>query len=194
MKLQYFVALSFLLVSCQDAQKSTSKEKTNVEPTQKTAEPAPKKAEPAPKKAIASSIPSPEEAYKKQAEAVIEKITGGGSAEEVATLSEELTKTGLSMIAPLIKRHPECTEYLNAILKAGPTLHTLPLEEIESGYHADGKLPKMSSPTCYHGKDLVVHPATVTAMAKAGLSDRESAKHEIQEVIAHLSAVQIEQK
>ena len=96
------------------------------------------------------------------------------------------------MLPTLIQLHSACAEYLGVIQSVGATLHTLPLEEIESGYHADGKLPQVSSAECYHGKDLVVHPATVTALAKAGLADRAKAKHEIEEVLEHLGAIQLE--
>lgn len=68
----------------------------------------------------------------------------------------------------------------------GSTLKALPLKEIASGYHADGKLP---APEFSHGKDLVVHPATVAALAKAGLSEesrRAKAKREVIEVLGHL--------
>lgn len=177
-----FAVLSLLLVSCQDTQESTSTEKKNVESPKKTEKPAVEKK-------VVPTTESPKEVYKKQAESLMAKIDGSGSAEEIATLSKELTKTGLSMLPALVELHKECTEYLGAIQSIGPTLHTLPLEEIESGYHADGKLPQVSSAECYHGKDLVVHPATVTALAKAGLTDRAKAKHEIEEVLEHLGAI-----
>ena len=134
---------------------------------------------------------SQKEIYKMQAESLISAIGGETSVNTIAEMSEELTKTGLSMLPSLISMNPACTEYLGVIQEIGSTLHTLPLEEIETGYHADGKLPKVSSAECYHGKDLVVHPATVTALAKAGLEDREKAKHEIEEVLEHLDAVHL---
>ena len=84
--------------------------------------------------------------------------------------ANELTQTGLSMLPGLVEAYPDCKEYMDAIAAVGETLKDMPLEEIESGYHADGKLPKMPSADCYHGKVLVVHPATVSALAKAGLS------------------------
>jgi hypothetical protein len=68
----------------------------------------------------------------------------------------------------------------------------LSLEAIESGYHADGLLPPLKDATCYHAKDLLVHPATVQAMARIGMTKDEQWKqaiHEIEEVLAHLSAV-----
>jgi hypothetical protein len=131
--------------------------------------------------------------YKKQAANLITAIESNKTASEVLTLSEELTETGLRLIPQMIATHPECKAYLEAIQSVGPTLKDLPLSEIESGYHSDGKLPPMPSPECYHGKDLVVHPATVSALAKEGLStaeSRENAKHEIAEVIGHLKALE----
>ena len=133
--------------------------------------------------------------YKEQANNLIQALEGDTPAYEVIKISEELTRTGLSFIPRIIINNPECKEYLEAIRKVAPQLKDLPLEEIESGYHADGKLPKSPSPKCYHGKDLIVHPATVTALAKKGFStpeSRQKAKNEILEVLGHLSAIDIE--
>ena len=159
--------------------------------------PAPVEA-PAPAAAPAPTAEEPkegpsEDVYRTQAEALVAAIDGGKTAEDILKLSEELTATGLSMIPGLIAAHPECKEYLDAIVAVGATLKDLPIEEIESGYHMDGKLPKMPSADCYHGKDLVVHPATVSALAKAGLATdeaREAAKGEIVEVLGHLTAIE----
>lgn len=131
--------------------------------------------------------------YRVQAEALVAAIDGGKPADEVLKLADELTNTGLSMLPAMAKQYPVCKAYLDAITAVGKTLRDLPIEEIESGYHHDGKLPKMPSAECYHGKDLVVHPATVSAMAKAGLStdeERRSAKGEIVEVLGHLTAIE----
>ena len=132
--------------------------------------------------------------YKEQANNLIKALEGDTPAYKILKLSEELTRTGISFIPRIIINNPECKEYLEAVREVAPKLKSLPLEEIESGYHADGKLPKTPSPKCYHGKDLVVHPATVSALAREGLAtpeSRENAKHEIIEVLAHLSAVDI---
>ena len=140
----------------------------------------------------ASTGPS-EDAYRAQAEALVAAIDGGTAAEEILALSDALTTTGMAMIPDLISSHPECKEYLDAIVAVGSTLKDLPIAEIEAGYHMDGKLPTMPSADCYHGKDLVVHPATVSAQAKAGLPTkeaREEAKGEIVEVLAHLKAIE----
>ena len=98
-----------------------------------------------------------------------------------------------SIVAQSIKALPQCTEYLSALLNVADTIATLPLDDIESGYHADGKLPPLKDGACYHAKDLLVHPATVQAMANIGLkseSQWKQAAHEIEEVLEHLSAVE----
>ena len=145
---------------------------------------------------VGAKADEPEEAsYRAEAEALVAAIDGGKDAAEIGVLADGLTKTGLSMLPAMIESHPVCKGYLDAISAVGPTLKDLPLAEIESGYHMDGKLPPMPSPECYHGKDLVVHPATVAALAKAGLAtpeDRRSAKGEIVEVLGHLTAIEPE--
>ena len=148
-----------------------------------------------PEAAAVADAPKPEpmsEKYQLQAQALVRAIDGGTTAPEILTMAETLTQTGLSMLPAMVKEHPACEAYLGAIAAVGPLLKDMPLEEIETGYHADGKLPEMPSPECYHGKDLVVHPGTVAALAKAGLStdeDRMHAKAEIVEVLSHLGAL-----
>jgi len=144
--------------------------------------------------AVNAKVDEPEgTSYRIEAEALVAAIDAGKDAAEIGVLADGLTKTGLSMLPAMIEAHPVCKGYLDAISAVGPTLKDLPLDEIESGYHMDGKLPPMPSPECYHGKDLVVHPATVAALAKAGLAtpeDRRSAKGEIVEVLGHLTAIE----
>lgn len=132
------------------------------------------------------------EKYREQAEELMQSIASGQPQEELLEQANSLTSTGLQLLQSLKTQHPVCGEYLDAIASVGPSLYRLPLAEIESGYHADGKLPEMPNPACYHGKDLVVHPATVAAMARIGLTseaERAAATAEIAEVLTHLSAV-----
>ena len=152
-------------------------------------------AEPSPVDAVAETpkAPTADDPYRQQANALVAAIDSGADAAAILVLADELTATGLSMLPAMKTEHPICGAYLDAITAVGATLKDLPLEEIESGYHSDGKLPPMPSAECYHGKDLVVHPATVAAMAKAGLAtpeDRRSAKGEIVEVLGHLMAIE----
>jgi hypothetical protein len=165
--------------------------------TQPTAAAAPEPTAPEPT-APEPTAPEPastdlQDSYRSQAEALVVAIEAGKSSEEVLQLADALTSTGLKLLEGMTRAHPECKTYLDAIAAVGPTLKDLPLEEIESGYHADGKLPPMPSGACYHGKDLVVHPATVAALAKGGLDtdeQRDAAQSEIAEVLSHLTAVE----
>ena len=131
-------------------------------------------------------------AFKTGAEALLIDIDTKTD-EEILASADALTQVGLDLLPALEAQHPECKPYFAAIAEVGLSLKDLPLEEIELGYHLDGKLPAMPGPECYHGKDLVVHPATVAAMAKAGITtdeERNSAKDEIAEVLGHLSGVE----
>lgn len=133
--------------------------------------------------------------YQQQAKALLTTLENKGKNIEAA--SAELVKTSLPIVDQFIVKYPECTEYLGALKKAASVIPTLPLEEIESGYHADGKLPPLKNAQCYHAKDLLVHPATVQAMAKIGIKTDEqweSAEHEIEEVIEHFSQVELAMK
>ncbi|MBE0363119.1 hypothetical protein PULV_a0753 [Pseudoalteromonas ulvae UL12] len=131
--------------------------------------------------------------YKTATKELVALIKSAKQDSEVELHAKTLVDISKVIIDDFIVVYPQCKEYLGALTAAADTIHTLPLEEIESGYHADGKLPKFSDPNCYHAKDLLVHPATVQAMAKLGLSDpalREKAEHELIEVLAHFSQVE----
>ena len=173
---------------------SESQEATNEAPKTEEAKPAAaEKAAAAPDAAEMSAS----NMYKQRAERLVLAIDAGADAAKIVKMADGLTKAGLGMLPAMVEAHPACEGYLDAIAKAGPTLKDLPLEEIEKGYHEDGKLPEMPSAECYHGKDLVVHPATVAALGKAGLAtpeDRAQAKAEIVEVLSHLGALDASEK
>ena len=155
---------------------------------------APPQAAEAPK---AAAPLSPAETYERQAKALMAAIKAPSDDATVLGLADELTKTGLGFLSIVEEKHPVCKEYLAAVAAVGLSLKTLPLEAIETGYHADGKLPKIPDPNCYHGKDLVVHPATVAAMATLGIEGdegREAALDEITEVLGHLSVLSLKEE
>ena len=130
--------------------------------------------------------------YENNAKALITSIDNKAASEAIKGLGTQLTQTGLAMIPLLTEKYPACASYFDALKKASQTFASLSLEAIEKDYHQDGKLPKSPDGSCYHGKDLVVHPATVVIMAQTGIETEEqkvSARHEIEEVLAHLSAV-----
>lgn len=113
-----------------------------------------------------------------------------GNIEQQARQLVDLSKP---IVQRFIQRHAQCGEYLGALQQAADHIAKLPLAEIESGYHADGKLPALTDASCYHAKDLLVHAATVQAMATIGLKDDtnwKSAAHEIEEVLEHFGQVE----
>lgn len=129
--------------------------------------------------------------YKAEAEALLKQISDKNTS-TIEKQSKELVNISKNIISKINKNLPQCTEYFTALSSAADTMADLSLEEIESGYHADGLLPPLKDATCYHAKDLLVHPATVQAMARIGIkTDKEwhQAEHEIEEVLEHLSAV-----
>lgn len=108
--------------------------------------------------------------------------------------AKQLVELSKPLLADFKSKYPQCTDYLDALNSVADTLANLPLADIESGYHSDGKLPPLPDANCYHAKDLLVHPATVQAMAQKGLKtvvDWEQAEAEIEEVIEHFTQVEI---
>ncbi len=131
--------------------------------------------------------------YKSAAEALIVLIDNGGLDIDIENASAALVKSAKPILRSFIKKFPQCQAYLTALNNAADTIPTLTLAEIETDYHADGKLPAITDANCYHAKDLLVHPATVQAMAIIGINDatqRADAKAEIVEVISHFSQVE----
>ncbi len=131
--------------------------------------------------------------YKAQAETLLADIRIEKDAAALEAQSADLVTLSRTLLNEFVAKYPQCQTYLDALDQAADIIPTLPLEEIETGYHADGKLPKFDDPVCYHAKDLLVHPATVQAIAMKGFSgaeDYKSAEMEIVEVIAHFDQVE----
>ncbi|KPH65172.1 hypothetical protein AMS58_07750 [Pseudoalteromonas porphyrae] len=133
------------------------------------------------------------EQYDLQAKTLLANIRAKKDAASLEVESADLVTVSQVLLSEFTVKYPQCTEYLNALNAAAKLIPTLPIEEIETGYHADGKLPKFDDPVCYHAKDLLVHPATVQAIARLGFVDEQAfqdAELEIVEVIAHFDQVQ----
>jgi len=116
------------------------------------------------------------------------------SLEKLTKQSVKLTKLSTKLLPDFIKKQPICTEYLTAALKAAPTMTSLSLDDIEKDYHADGKLPAVKSASCYHAKDLLVHPATMAVIGKTLKDTPETRKqmaHELEEVLEHFNQVKV---
>lgn len=131
--------------------------------------------------------------YKANSQTLLSLIRNKANDSEVAQQAAVLVALSTDIVTEFQQRFPNCNDYLNALLAAATTIPTLPLEEIESGYHKDGKLPALNDANCYNAKDLLVHPATVQAMATIGINSdeaRQAAELEIMEVIGHFSQVE----
>lgn len=131
--------------------------------------------------------------YQQGAHALVTLIDKKASDTDIEQSSQALVALSQPIIQAFKTKFPQCNEYLDAVSAAAAIIPSLPLAEIESGYHADGKLPRISDVKCYHAKDLLVHPATVQAMAAIGIKSdeqREQAKHEVVEVIEHFTQVE----
>ena len=112
--------------------------------------------------------------------------------EKLAKLSTELTELATQMLPNFVKKQPICREYLGAVIKAADIMQNISLEEIERDYHADNKLPAIKDASCYHAKDLLVHPATISIILRT-LPDtkkhREMLHQELDEVFEHFKQV-----
>lgn len=135
---------------------------------------------------------SPLSSYQQQAEALLSKLQQQNS-ETIEQDAAALVAASLPILSQFRSRYPECGDYLDALQQASSALPDMPLERIETGYHADAELPPLTNAACYHAKDLLVHPATVQAIAKGGFSEAQhwqAARAEIEEVIEHFGQVE----
>lgn len=129
--------------------------------------------------------------YGKVAESTVKEIMTA-SFDDISKSSTELVDLAKGILLAFSEHHSACKVYLGAVMAAADSMQEITLEEIEADYHADGKLPALTSGDCYHAKDLLVHPATVVVMAKTlkdTKANRKHMAHEIEEVIVHLSLV-----
>lgn len=112
--------------------------------------------------------------------------------EKIQEDSETLVVLAKTMLGAFVAKNPACADYVNSALSQTSTMLNASLEEIERDFHADGKLPPMKKPECYHAKDLLVHPATAVVITKtldASNRSRKMVKHELVEVIEHFNQV-----
>ena len=132
------------------------------------------------------------EQYPDQANTLLNNIRARKDPASLEAESAELVTLSQALIKELVVKYPQCTAYLDALSEVATVIASLPLAEIDSGYHSDGKLPKFDDPVCYHAKDLLVHPATVQSSARLGLADQnayQNAELDMIEVIAHFEQV-----
>lgn len=127
------------------------------------------------------------ESYSNKAKGLLKDIETDPKSKSVGGTAASLVKQGVTLTEMVLAKEPECDGYLKALLAAAPKLGSMSTEEIETGYHQDGKLPASPKDICHHAKDLIVHPATVLVMNRSkGEVDVGGMKKEIVEVLAHL--------
>lgn len=131
--------------------------------------------------------------YKASSQTLLSLIRNKADDSKIATQAANLVSQSTHIISAFQQRFPACNDYLNTLLAAEKVIPTLTIDEIESGYHKDGKLPPLNDTNCYNAKDLLVHPATVQAIAQLGIESdeqRQAAELEIMEVLGHFSQVE----
>ncbi len=129
--------------------------------------------------------------YATQAQALSAQLRSGADAAAAAKAAEDLLKVGASIVPAFVERHPHCGDYMAAALKVRDGWRTMDAATLERDFHKDGALPQVQgdADTCYHMKDLVVHPATAIVLLSQPAPDIEGAQREITEVVAHAHIV-----
>ncbi|TMP32363.1 hypothetical protein CWB99_01950 [Pseudoalteromonas rubra] len=132
------------------------------------------------------------ETYQLLASELLKDIRIQSDAELVRSHADNLIKQGSKVLDAFNLAYPQCQPYFNAVQTIGGSLSGLSLDELEQGYHDGNKLPELPDPVCYHGKELMLHPARVLVIVKDGLGDDESyleAELEMVEAMAHAEQV-----
>lgn len=115
-------------------------------------------------------------------------LAAGGDHAQVEVKARQLVEQSLVILDQFVALHPACADYLTQARGVVAELPTITLERIEADYHHDGALPPVAAASCYHAKDLLVHPATVLVLLREKPDDAAIAG-EIEEVLAHMDAV-----
>ena len=131
------------------------------------------------------------ERYATQAQALSAQLKPGVDTAAAANAAESLLEIGAAIVPAFVERHPHCREYMAAALQVQDVWRQMDAATLERDFHNDGALPEVQGDanTCYHMKDLVVHPATALVLLSQSPQDVEGANREITEVIAHAHVV-----
>ena len=129
-------------------------------------------------------------AYETTLDKTIQVLSGSDDAKIIKDQAVKLFKLGRVLTRYVRSKKPECSEYLSSLLSVNDALLKLSPQEIEAGYHRDGRLPKNPNPTCHHAKDLMVHPATVIVLNQVTPRVKvELMLREVLELKGHLSEI-----
>lgn len=117
-------------------------------------------------------------------------VENAGAADELAAHADELLASAEAVLPEFVAARPHCETYLSESMRLRKLWTAMTPEQIEAGYHKDGALPAVDdAASCYHMKDLIVHPLTALAFLSQDPPDAAAARREIDEVIAHVTVV-----
>lgn len=133
------------------------------------------------------------EQYRNQAANVLTIIYANEGAKKLEQESAKLVELSQLLLNELAAEVPQCKRYLTSLNAAASEMVNLPVEKIASDYLNGHKLPNFNKPICYHIKEVLVHGATVQAIARQGLNNKleyKTAELDIIEAIAHFDQVE----
>lgn len=114
-----------------------------------------------------------------------------GNHETIIANARQMVDISMNLVDRFREQYPECDIYLRSVKDLVPRINSISVEVLEQDYHQDGALGEMPSETCYHAKDLLVHPASVIALIREQPEGYlEAVEAEVTEVLAHMNAVQ----
>ena len=118
----------------------------------------------------------------------------GTTAAQIELKSQKLVLEGNALLSRFAKTQKACAPMLKQVVADSEKMQGLSVEEIEVQYHQGKSLPKVEKDFCYEAKEFVVHPATVTVLARTkelNSETRGNMQAEIGELGHHLDNIQI---
>ena len=131
------------------------------------------------------------DAYKSDASRLVDSLQKEGIDDAtLRKMASSILVQGYKIMGAALKVHPECLSYFTALNLLKKQLSTIDIDTLERDFHKGGALPKNKNQSCYHVKDLVVHPATVLVGLRADVAMKKvDMTREIVEVLGHLHEV-----
>ena len=131
------------------------------------------------------------DAYKAEASRLVESLQKQDIDDKsLKEMASSILSQGYGIMQAALKVQPECQSYFSALSTLDKRLSSIDLATLERDFHKDGALPKNKNPSCYHVKDLVVHPATVLVGLRSDVAMKKvDMTREIVEVLGHLHEV-----
>lgn len=119
------------------------------------------------------------------------------NAGQIEAASTRLVEKGNPILTRIAALEKDCKSTLEKVVADSTKMQALKFEEIETQYHQGKALPKAENDLCYEVKEFVVHPATVTVLARKKASKdgslsketRDAMDAELAELAYHLENV-----